>query len=264
MRWSLFHEIVTMSWDTLRGNKLRSALTVLGVVIGIMSIVGMTSLIRGFDESLRDSIKTIGPDTIFVAKFSAVSLSSGANFQEMLKRPNMMPEDAAAIERGAPSIEVVSVILGQGASNESMSYRNQRTKPMPIVGVDENYTRMTRLPVEIGRFFNSIEVQRRSNVVVLGQGPYTALFTGLDPIGKKIRVGLAEYQVIGVLGKRPSPGGFDLGADDVAVIPQTTYQKQFGLRAVNFGRGEMRPVMIGALPREGVPRAQAMREVEDV
>ncbi len=57
MRWSLFDEIVRMSWDTLRGNKMRSALTVLGVVIGIMSIVGMTSLIRGFDQSLRDSIK---------------------------------------------------------------------------------------------------------------------------------------------------------------------------------------------------------------
>jgi putative ABC transport system permease protein len=264
MRWSLFDEIVRMSWDTLRGNKLRSALTVLGVVIGITSIVGMTSLIRGFDTSLRDSIKTIGPDTIFVAKFSGVSLASGASFQELVKRPNMMPEDAAAIERGAPSIEVVSIILGQGAANETLSRGNQRTMPMPIVGVDDKYTRMTRLPIEIGRFFNAVEVQRRANVVVLGQGPYKALFAGVDPIGKLIRVGLAQYEVIGVLGKRPTPGGFDLGADNFAAIPQSTYQKQFGLRAVNFGRGEMRPVMIGALPREGVPREQAMREVEDV
>ena len=264
MRWSLFDEIVRMSWDTLRSNKLRSALTVTGVVIGIMSIVGMTSLIRGFDTSLRDSIKTIGPDTIFVAKFSGVSIASGASFQELMKRPNMMPEDAEAIERGAPSIEVVSIILGQGAANETISYRNQRTKPMPIVGVDDKYTRMTRLPIEMGRFFSALEVQRRSNTVVLGQGPYKALFANLDPIGKKIRVGLAEYEVIGVLGKRPTPGGFDIGADDFAVIPETTYQKQFGLKAVNFGRGEMRPVMICALPREGVPREQAMREVEDV
>src|SRR5580765_692485 len=212
MRWTLFGEIVTMSWDTLRGNKLRSALTVLGVVIGIMSIVGMTSLIRGFDESLRDSIKTIGPDTIFVAKFSAVSLSSGANFQDMLKRPNMMPEDAAAIEKGAPSIEVVSIILGQGGTSETLSRGNQKTKPIPILGVDDNYTRMTRLPIDIGRFFTAPEVQRRKNIVVLGQGPYKGLFAGLDPIGKKIRVGLAEYEVVGVLGKRPTPGGIDFGA----------------------------------------------------
>jgi putative ABC transport system permease protein len=191
-----------------------------------------------------------------VAKFSGVSIASGASFQELAKRPNMMPEDAAAIERGAPSIEVVSIILGQGAANETLSRGNQRTMPMPIVGVDDKYTRMTRLPIEIGRFFNAVEVQRRANVVVLGQGPYKALFAGVDPIGKLIRVGLAQYEVIGVLGKRPTPGGFDLGADNFAAIPQSTYQKQFGLRAVNFGRGEMRPVMIGACLAKGVPRSR--------
>ena len=264
MRWSLFDEIVRMSWDTLRANKLRSILTVLGVVIGIMSIVGMTSLIRGFDQSLRDSIKTIGSDTIFIAKFSGVSLASGANFQELLKRPNMTPEDAKAIERDAPSIEAVSVILGQGGASEQMTYRNQKTKTMPIIGVEDNYPRMAKLPVEIGRFFTATEVQRRSQVVVLGQAPYKALFPELDPIGKKIRIGLAEYEVIGVLAKRPSPGGFSTNVDEIAVIPQTTYQKQFGIRAVDFGRGQSRPIVIGALPREGVPLKQAMREVEDV
>jgi putative ABC transport system permease protein len=65
LRAGLLREIVTMSVDTLRSNKLRSALTVLGIVIGITSIVGMTSLIRGFDQSLRDSIRAIGPTTIF-------------------------------------------------------------------------------------------------------------------------------------------------------------------------------------------------------
>ena len=68
LRTGLLGEIVTMSWDTLRTSKMRSALTVLGVVIGITSIVGMTSLIRGFDNSLRDSIKQLGPNTLIVQK----------------------------------------------------------------------------------------------------------------------------------------------------------------------------------------------------
>ena len=106
MRWSLFGEILSMSWDTVRGNKLRSFLTVLGIVIGITSIVGMTSLIRGFDQSFRDLIKGLGPNTIYVAKFSGVSVSSGARFQDLLKRPNITPDDAEAIERDAPSIEI--------------------------------------------------------------------------------------------------------------------------------------------------------------
>ena len=266
MRWALFSEILSMSWDTIRSNKMRSALTVLGVVIGITSIVGVTSLLRGFDESLRDIFRTIGPDTVFVAKFSAVSLSAGADFQEMLKRPNMTPADADAIERGAPSIEVVSVILGNGgpAPRERVYYKNQKTKMLQVFGTEESYPRLTRIPTEIGRFFTSVEVQRRKHVIVLGLGPYNALFPNEDPIGKTVRLGLMQYEVVGVQSKRPSPGGFDVGADDYAIIPQTTYQKQFGIRAVNVGRGEMRAILIGAVPREGVPREKAMAEVEQV
>jgi putative ABC transport system permease protein len=266
MRWALFAEILSMSWDTIRSNKMRSALTVLGVVIGITSIVGVTSLLRGFDESLRDIFRTIGPDTVFVAKFSAVSLSAGADFDEMLKRPNMTPADAEAIERGAPSIEVVSIILGSGgpAPRERVYYKSQKTKMMQVFGTEESYPRLTRIPIEMGRFFTSIEVQRRKHVIVLGLAPYQALFPDTDPIGKTVRLGLMQYEVVGVLSKRPSPGGFNVGADDYAIIPQTTYQKQFGIRAVNMGRGEIRAILIGAVPREGVPREKAMAEIEQV
>jgi putative ABC transport system permease protein len=265
MRGGLFVEIVTMAWDTLRGNKLRSALTVLGIVIGIMSIVGMTSLIRGFDQSLRDTIETIGPDTVFVAKFSAVSLASGASFQQMIQRPNMTPQDADAIGR-LPSVESAAVILGNGAGPAPMEriyVRDQKTKPLNILGTTEVYPSLTRIPIALGRFFNEGEVLRHKQVIVIGQTPYLALFPNIDPIGKKVRLGLVPYEVIGVLGKRPTPGGFDVGADDLAFIPQTAYQKQFGIRAFTIGRGEIRAVMIGALPREGVTREQAMRDIED-
>jgi putative ABC transport system permease protein len=265
MRWVLFGEIIAMSWDTLRANKLRSALTILGIVIGITSIVGITSLIRGFDESFKDAFKQIGPDTIFVTKISIVSLTGGTSQLELLKRPNITTGDADAIERNAPSIEVVDVMLGaQGGQSERIYYRNQKTKSLNILGTTEQYPSVTRVPMDLGRFFTAAEVQHRRNVIVLGQTPYQLLFPFEDPIGKTVRLGLAQYQVIGVMSKRPSPGGFSLGADDFAVIPETTYQKQFGIRAINFGRGETRPVMIGAVPRDGVPREQAMREVEEV
>jgi putative ABC transport system permease protein len=264
MRWTLFQEIIAMSWDTLRGNKLRSALTILGIVIGITSIVGITSLLRGFDESFKDAFKQIGPDTIFVTKFSLVSLTSGTSRVELFKRPNITTADADAIERNAPSIDVVDVILGQGAQGERIYYGSERTKTLQIFGTTDKYPQVTRVPIELGRFFTATEVQRRRNVVVLGQTPYLALFPVEDPIGKVVRIGLAQYQVIGVMAKRPSPGGLGIGVDDFAVIPETTYQKQFGLRAIDFGRGQSRPIMIGAVPVEGVPREQAMREVQEV
>src|SRR5256885_16397963 len=95
VRAGLLSEIVVMSWDTLRASKMRSALTVLGVVIGITSIVGMTSLIRGFDQSLRDSISQLGPDTIIVQKWGALSIiGSGKSLLEVARRPNLTMGDA--------------------------------------------------------------------------------------------------------------------------------------------------------------------------
>jgi putative ABC transport system permease protein len=266
VRWSLFDEILRMSVDTLRSNKMRSALTVLGIVIGITSIVGMTALIRGFDQSLRDSIQSLGPDTIVVAKFSGISVAGGADFQALLMRPNMTPEDGAAIERDAPSIAMVDVTLGNGGppTQERVYYKNLKSKLINVYGTTERWTDVTRVPLEAGRFFTQGELQRRRHVIVLGQTATQALFVTEDPIGKTVRLGLQEYEVIGVTDKRPSPGGFDLGVDDFVVIPQTTYQKQFGIRAFRQGRGEMRSIVISAVPREGVPREVALREVEEV
>jgi putative ABC transport system permease protein len=266
MRWSLFAEIVTMSWETLRGNKMRSALTVLGVVIGITSIVGITSLVRGFDESLRDLIREIGPDTIMVQQFGVTSFGSGASFETLLRRPNLTPADGDAIEE-APSIEIVDVMMGGGPSNvkqERIYYRGERTKPLVVIGTTERWPRVNQLKIEAGRFFTPAEAQRRQNVVVLGQSARLALFPNQEPIGKQVRVGLYLFRVIGVMAKRPSPGGFDVGADDFVVLPHRTYQKMYGIRANIVARGNQQSVQIAAVPREGADRDQAVREIEGI
>ncbi len=263
MRGGLFGEILRMSWETVRGNKMRSFLTVLGIVIGITSIVGMTSLLRGFDESFKDSIKAIGPDVVYISKFSGLSFASGKTFQELMKRPNLTPDDAAAIERDAPSIGVVDVILGQGGTQERVYYKSERTKQLITLGTTERYVRLANVDLALGRYFTGPEVQHSRRVIVLGQTAYTALFPNSDPIGKQVRLGLIPYTVIGVAAPRPSTG-LGGGQDDFVVIPQTAYQKQFGLKATNFGRGEFRPIMIGAMPRDGVDRETAMKEVENV
>ncbi len=267
MRWSLFSEIVAMSWDTVRGNKLRSFLTVLGIVIGITSIVGMTAMIRGFDQSIRDLFRQLGPNTVYVAKMSAVSFSSGANFRDLIMRPNITANDAAAIERSAPSIEMVDITLGAGGPgdrNERLYYRNQRTQPMSIAGASAAWPFVSQVPLQSGRFFTAGEVQRRSRVVVLGLAPAEVLFPNVDPLGKAIRIGFEEYTVIGVLAKRPSPGGFDVGVDNFVVIPYTTFARQYGVRVNETGRGSLSGLMVAAVPREDVPVEQAMAEIEEV
>ncbi len=98
LRAGLLAEILTMAVETLRSNKLRSALTILGVVIGITSIVSVTALLRGFDESFKDLFRQIGPTTMFVTKFSFVSRSQGKSFRDLIKRPNITIDDARALE----------------------------------------------------------------------------------------------------------------------------------------------------------------------
>src|ERR687891_189146 len=111
IRAGLLGEIFGMSIDTLRTNKMRSALTILGVVIGITSIVGMTSLIRGFGESVEAAFKEMGPNTITIQKFGIVSASSGKAFMEVMKRPNLTIADGRAIGEHCPSVGTVDVWL---------------------------------------------------------------------------------------------------------------------------------------------------------
>ena len=268
MRGSLLQEIVIMAATTIRTQKMRSGLTILGIVIGITAIVGMTSLIRGFDESLRDTIREIGPETIFVAQFSGLSLMSGADFNELLKRPTLTPADARAIERQAESIDQVAISIGEGGGPGStrarLFYQGERTKLIGITGTTNNYPDVFHVPPEQGRFFTEGEVSHRRRVVVLGQTPYLALFPNIDPIGKTVRIGNQPYTVIGVIGPLPGLGGLDAGQDDIALIPHTAYQKQFGVRLSRSRRGRLQFLMIAAVPHEGVAREDAMRDVTEV
>ena len=153
LRGGLFGEIVSMALVTLREHKLRSGLTVLGIAIGIMSIVGMTSLIRGLDKSLRESILAMGSDTIMVAKFGGFSLGSGRELTELLRRPNLTPDDAEAIASQAPSLASVNIVLGQGGppTRERVYYRSERSKQLNVFGSTANYAEVFHIDLDAGR-----------------------------------------------------------------------------------------------------------------
>jgi len=266
-RAALLGDIVGMALDTLRVNRLRSGLTVLGVVIGITAIVGMTSLIRGFDQSLRDSIRQLGPNTIFVAKFSGVSLAAGRDFADLARRPNLTVDDARSIQKLAPAVQTVDIWLGaMGDVQERASYQGVRTKLLNILGATEQYAALSFVKVTAGRLFTTAEVEHRRRVVVLGDTPYQVLFAkgGLDPLGKKIRLGAGDYTVVGVLDKRPSVGNLATQQDDFVVIPESTHQTFFGSRATRAFRGQPGSAMIAVLPYEGASREEALRQVEEI
>jgi len=269
IRVGLVKEVVVMALDTVRSNKMRSALTVLGVVIGITSIVGMTALVRGFDESIKDLLRTIGPTTITVTRFSITSFASGGEIRELLKRPNLTISDARALETQSTTAQIVDIELGAGIGPRTLQrifYRNQKTKQLLVFGSGERFAEGALLPFIAGRYFNGTEVQYRKNVVVLGNTAYTLLFeaTGTDPIGKMVRIGSERFEVVGVLGKRASAtlGG---NADDFVAIPYTAYQRIYGLRVVNIGRmGTISNIQFTVLPHDGVSQKVALDDVRRV
>jgi putative ABC transport system permease protein len=267
--FALFKETAVLAFDTLRTNKMRSGLTVLGIVIGITSIVGMTSLIRGFDQSMQATMRQLGPNTIFIAKFSAISMTSGASFVEMARRPNITVDDAEAIKRLAPSAGMVDIWLGAGGqpTQERVFYRGDRTTAISVLGTTDRFVEINFATLVAGRVFTDAEVQRRKALVVLGYGPYESLFEqkGIDPLGKKVRIGAVEYTVIGVMGKRPGIGGFNTGQDDFVIVPYTAYRKQFGSEVRRMGGPFAGPAaMIAVVPREGATRDDLLYEVEEI
>ena len=267
VRLALFVDTMLMALGTIRVNKMRSALTVLGIVIGIMSIVGMTAILNGFNDSFRSMIQEIGPSTIFVQRFGIASFGAGREFRELLKRPSLTIPDMLALRREATTLKTVDIWLGAGPGQpqlERIFYRSERTRQLVVMGTTEKFAEISFLKVAQGRFFTESEVEHRRNVIVLGQGPYKALFPAVDPIGKVVRVGQHAFTVVGVVGPRPSIGGLNANQDDLAVIPYTTLQKSFGWDARRVRRNEFRPVTIVALPRDGVSREAAMHEIETI
>jgi putative ABC transport system permease protein len=260
-RFGLLAEILSMAVGTIVGNKLRSALTILGMVIGVMSIVGMTSLIRGFGDQMEGLIRTMGADTVYVSKFSAVSFMAGKEFWDLMRRPDLTEADAKALE-SSPLVRFVGMHLGEGpgALRSRISYGKEKTKEMEILGTTSSFAEAGHTELAVGRFFNDFEVSRRRPVVVLGANPAATLFVNLDPLGKKVRIANEEFTVVGVMAKRPNMLGNDI--DGFALIPITTYDKMY---PPPYFRGlRLRFMIIAVVPHPGVSRTALISEVEQI
>src|SRR4026208_2089742 len=150
MRSSLIGEVIVMALDTVRSNKLRSALTVLGVVIGITSIVGVAARIRGFDRSLRGLIAQLGPDTIIMSRFSFTNFVNGDEIRELMKRPNLTISDSRAIEQQSQLLKTVDVELGGGGPGSAQTrvfFRDLKTKPLIIIRPSAFFPHGTTTPL---------------------------------------------------------------------------------------------------------------------
>ena len=167
----------------LRAHKLRSFLTILGILIGVTTIVGMTSLVRGLDEMVTGQIQSFGSTHLFLRKWGGRIVTSEKEWLRLNRRPEITEEDARAIVRSVPGIEAVDKMYGTGpeAKVATLTYRGQRAEQLFIVGASETYLTFSDSEIDNGRMFTGSEVRTGRRVVVIGEAVADQLFPHVDP-----------------------------------------------------------------------------------
>jgi putative ABC transport system permease protein len=222
-----FGEIVQMATDTLRGNKLRSSLTVLGVVIGVAVVIGVSSIGRGLDENVRDLVASIGSNVIFV--FHLDFFTFGRMTDEMRMRKELTYDDALAM-RDLPHVKAVSAGLRLfrpelGIGTYAVKYEDKKVKNTILEGDMASAKDVFDVPMGTGRWFSDFDDEHHSPVVVVGYETQHELFGDQDPLGKEINIEGRLFQVVGTMQKIKSVfGGGKDPNDNRVIMPLKTFK----------------------------------------
>ena len=222
MKIDSIRESAVMALDTLRENKLRSALTILGVAVGVITILAMVSIIQGLNKAFAEQIESLGSNTIFVAKFDA-SFGKPPG-QEERQRKELTIEDADAIRAGVPTAVGVSPIQRELAV--TIRYKEKQSDTPILIGATPYYEFTHSQYIGYGRFILDVDMAERTDVVVLGQDLVKALFDNdEDPIGAEVRIDGNPFRVVGVMSLLGS--FFGQSRDNIAFIPLSTARKLY-------------------------------------
>jgi len=213
-------EAARVAWDALRANKLRSALTMLGVVIGVLSVVLLVAIGSGARQEVTAGVESLGSNILFVAPGN-LSVASAPAVSRLTLEDARRVGDAV----GDPGRVAVTVQSGEVARVGT------RRMTVNLNGCNENVPRVFDRPVERGTFIEATDVDVRRRVVVLGAGPAGALFPDRDPIGKIVQLGGVRFRVIGVMERAGSTLG--VSQDDVVYIPVTAAQRLLGVARID-------------------------------
>lgn len=198
-------EALLLAVDSIRQHKLRSALTLLGIILGVATVIGMVAAIEGLNSSVMNVIEQLSPDIFIVSRFSPSDMGIKDIEDTLARRPPLKLTEAYAIRQAAPSVRQVSpfhtvnFIEGPGSS---VTYRGEDAFSPIVRGVDPFYMEATGLFVVSGRFITGADDYHAAPVCVLGAEIADGLFDNVDPVGKQIRIDHQLFTVVGVLERR--------------------------------------------------------------
>ncbi len=247
-RKSLWRENLSQAIDIIRSHRMRSGLLILGVAIGIATVLMMVTVLNGLTRKIYHDMASANRPYISVSKYDL--LVSGEKAQEQMRRRDFTREDADALPQMCPSLDRVSY-FAESQGNYVVRYGSEKTPPTTILGASPALLDIYTLTVDRGRFFTDIELHYRERVVVLASGPAKDLFKDADPIGKYVVMNGEKYKVVGTLASRKHI--FGSWSDNFVTIPHTTYEKDIQ------GRDDW--ITLGATVREGIPLERGVEEV---
>jgi putative ABC transport system permease protein len=225
------YENLWLALDTLRTHKFRSALTILGVLIGTMTVILVASIFKGLDQQMVDMASDFGTRTLFIYKFEP-GIKFHLTREERMRKP-LTYEDAQAIREQCPSVESVSAELFRWGPSPMIKYKGQELLDGNFTGPTPEHFQNINADLRDGRFFGPIDNLHRRNVCVIGADVVERFFTNEDPIGKQILVDGHSFEIIGTLNKRKGFLG-DNGNDRVVWIPYFTFKKIYPDSKENF------------------------------
>ncbi|HEY3175416.1 MAG TPA: ABC transporter permease [Candidatus Polarisedimenticolia bacterium] len=212
--------------------KLRSALTILGIVVGVTTVMAMVAIITGFNRNVIGNLQAFGANRIEFQKYDDRFGPGGPQSDENRRRKNLTVEDAEALREALPEATVASLV-GYTDAVIHVKNGNLEANGPYVLGADEFYPTGTSYNIGRGRYFTPEEVRHSALVVVLGAEVREAIFPDQDPIGKEITVDGLRYRVVGVLEKKGSQFGYS--PDNKVVLPYGTFDRQFGFQVRRDG-----------------------------
>jgi putative ABC transport system permease protein len=225
MKSGIVRELFAMAFDSLKTHKLRSFLTLLGIMIGVMTVIGMVSIIQGLNASFLRELQAAGSDLILIRKEDPVQM--GRRTEEERTRKDITFDDALAIQNECSLVKAVAVNLAPDFFElPEIKYGNAKSDSAFVIGVNDKWPVVYNIYLpKIGRHVTEAEITHRARVAVLGFELAEVLFPHLNPLGKEIRIGPESFSVIGVLEKRGQI--FGQSRDNFAAIPITTLMKYY-------------------------------------
>src|SRR5579863_5440193 len=215
---------IVLAWQTIRSHKMRALLTVLGVIIGTGTIIGVAAILTGFDESVASVLRSFGPNSIIVFKFPVGPRTTGLSAEERTRK-DLTYQNAIDIRERSHSVEDVSSMLFPNGRTYNVHYRGNDMYDVNLFGVEEAYARGGQVDIHRGRFFTDQESKRKLPVAVIGADIEKGLYANMDPIGKTINLDGHEFEVIGTMLK-PAASFFG-DTDNRVLLPYGTLQRMY-------------------------------------